>query len=184
MKVFPKQSAKHFSVYDVQGRRIQLEDFKGKRILLSFFRNVACPFCNLQIHRLKKASPQLKDRLEMLFVFESDKQIIERSIFHQEMFPVPIISDPQKDLYALYGVESSPYKTFLSMLKRDFQHHARMAKKLGLDFKVKEKGSTIIPADFLIDENLSIQVARYGKSIHDHMSIEEISDFAQAELRA
>ena len=39
----------------VDGTDFQLDDIRGKRFLLSFFRFAACPFCNLRVHELAKS---------------------------------------------------------------------------------------------------------------------------------
>jgi peroxiredoxin len=44
----------------------------------------------------------------------------------------------------------------------------------------EKKVSSIIPADFLIDENGRIAKAHYGSAINDHIPIEYITEFAQA----
>ena len=36
----------------------------------------------------------------------------------------------------------------------------------------------VIPADFLIDENATIAKAYYGKTFDDHLTIEDIKNFA------
>jgi peroxiredoxin Q/BCP len=44
--------------------------------------------------------------------------------------------------------------------------------------KDKEATNTLIPADFLIDEQSKIYKAHYGKNLNDHIAIDEIKRFA------
>ena len=53
MRLSPGQPAVDFSVTDIFGNRISLADYRGKKLLLSFYRYAACPFCNYRVHELK-----------------------------------------------------------------------------------------------------------------------------------
>ena len=77
------QSAPLFSLTDIYDREIDLSAYKnkGKKILISFFRNVACPFCNFRIHQLTTKNDQWKNDLEMIFFLEAEKEVVLRSSF-------------------------------------------------------------------------------------------------------
>lgn len=181
MKLIKGETAPSFQIKDIYGNSIDLENYRGKRLLLTFFRNVICPFCNLRIHHLDKISEELGN-LKMVFVFESRQDIILKSSFHTSMSPIPLISDPDRALYQRYGVEYSLTKTVLSMFSSNMRSHYRAAKRLGLDLKADEKPTKSIPADFLIDEQGVIRESYYGKSIKDHIPLERIQQFAQQTL--
>ena len=101
-----------FKLKDVFGKVIDLSEYKDKRVLIGFFRHAGCPFCNLRVHSLTKVHNELKSKgLEMIFFFESKEQIILRSSFHRGVSPIPIISDPAKEWYNVYGLEPSGYKS-------------------------------------------------------------------------
>ncbi|PIY08224.1 MAG: alkyl hydroperoxide reductase [Flexibacter sp. CG_4_10_14_3_um_filter_32_15] len=176
MRLKTGQTAPLFSLEDIFGRKIDLSSYKdkNKKILISFFRNVACPFCNFRIHQLTKKNEKWKDKLEMIFFLESKKEVVLRSIFHKEVSPIPIISDENKVLYQEYGVENSTFKTLSTFLSSKHRTTFNTAKKMGLSINSGEKGITIIPADFLLDENLTIMEAYYGKNIGDHLPFENI----------
>ena len=38
----------------VDGSTFDLSSYKGKRVILTFFRFDSCPFCNLRVHRIVK----------------------------------------------------------------------------------------------------------------------------------
>lgn len=170
------QPAPLFSLEDVYGKKIDLSSYKdtNKKILVSFFRNVACPFCNFRIHQLIKKNEQWKDRLEMIFFLESKKEVILRSVFHQEVSPIPIISDENKIMYQKYGVENSFFKFMGTLLSAQRRATFQTAKEMGYAIDSGEKKVTTIPADFLLDENLLILEAHYGKDAADHLSFERI----------
>ena len=46
MRVQAGQAAKLFTTTDISGKVIELEAFRGRRTMLSFYRYASCPFCN------------------------------------------------------------------------------------------------------------------------------------------
>lgn len=178
MKVKEGLVPPNFTVTDVQSQTHTLYDYRGQKILLSFFRNVYCPFCNFRVHELGKKSAELKEKgLQMLFFFESSGEHIKRSSFY-DAFPIPLIADPEKEVYEKYGIE----KSTLKMLKTFFRKSAPKIKEEGerlMNRGSQEKHITnsLIPADFLIDENLLVKKAHYGADMRDHISVKEIEAF-------
>ncbi len=172
------QLAPLFSLSDIYDREIDLSAYKnkGKKILISFFRNVACPFCNFRIHQLTTKNDQWKDDLEMIFFLESKKEVVLRSSFHQGVSPIPIIADFDREIYKKYGTEVSIEK-FNSTINSEKQMniHSKLVEK-GYDIKTEETLIHSIPADFLLDENLNIIKAYYGKDIPDHLPFDQIEE--------
>lgn len=176
MRLKVGQPAPLFSLEDIYGRKIDLSSYKdkNKKILISFFRNVACPFCNFRIHQLTKKNEKWKDKLEMIFFLESKKEVVLRSTFHQDVSPIPIISDEKKVLYQEYGVETSAFKFFGTLLSSKHRTTFNTAKQMGLAVDSGEGLTTTIPADFLLDKNLNIIDVYYGKNAGDHLPFENI----------
>lgn len=181
MKLRSGQKAPSFEAQDIYDQPISPKKYKGKKFMLSFYRNVACPFCNLRVHKLSKKREAFRAKgLEMVFVFESKPALIKKSIFHQELSPVPIIGDPNHDYYKKYGVEESLLKTFGSLTRPSLYRDKKEIKAIHIPGNTAdEKGtdSKVIPADFLIDENGIIQTAYYGTCINDHVPMEQIEAF-------
>ncbi len=180
MKIFKGQNAVDFSIKDIYGKEIKLSGYSGKKILLGFFRNVNCPFCNLRAHQLSKLREAFEaNSLQMIFFFESKPELMLKSIFHQDISPIPLIGDPEKKIYATYGVERSTWKFMKTMLTSGASTAMKEGKKLNLpEEKDKDASSNLIPADFLIDEEFKVVKAHYGENANDHLSVEEIKAFA------
>jgi len=176
MQLKTGQLAPLFSLKNIYGRTIDLPAYKNnnKKILISFFRNVACPFCNFRIHQLTKKNEKWKDKLEMIFFLESKKEVILRSTFHQEISPIPIISDEQRTMYQKYGVEKSTLKCLGTMFSAERIATFNKSREMGLGINSGEGLTNTIPADFLLDENLNIIEAYYGKNAADHLPFEKI----------
>lgn len=172
------QSAPLFSLTDIYDREIDLSAYKnkGKKILISFFRNVACPFCNFRIHQLTTKNDQWKNDLEMIFFLEAEKEVVLRSSFHKGVSPIPIIADFDRKIYQKYGTEVSTEK-FNSTINSEAQMaiHSKLVEK-GYEIDSGETQIHSIPADFLLDENLNIIKAHYGKDIPDHLPFDQIEE--------
>lgn len=180
MKLSKGQQAIDFTIRDAYDSEIKLSSYGGQKILLSFFRNVNCPFCNMRVHELSKMREQIERKgLKMIFFFESNTGHLKRSVFHQEVSPIPLIGDPEKQVYRQYGVEASHLKMLKTFFKSGSMGTMQQGNQLNVP-KEKEKHVTqnLIPADFLIDENFIIQKAHYGSNLRDHIPVEEITSFA------
>lgn len=180
MKLSENLTPPIFNEKDIFGRTINLEEYRDKKVLIAFFRHAGCPFCNLRVHALTKVHQELKDKgLEMIFFFESKENVLLRSIFHKEVSPIPLISDPTKKWYDAYGLESSASKSAKSHITT-FVQTAFKAKMAGVPMHTMADGESIntIPAEFLVDKNLKIKKVHYSSSLTDRLEINLIQQFA------
>jgi peroxiredoxin len=181
MKLESNLTAPVFALKDIFGRMIDLNAYKDKRIFIGFFRHAGCPFCNLRVHALTKVHEELKAKgLEMIFFFESKENVLLRSIFHKEVSPIPLISDPEKKWYDAYGLESSGYKSAVSHIT-SFVQTAFKARKAGVPIHMMADGESIntIPAEFLIDKGLIIKKVHYSQGLNDRISLDIVKGFAE-----
>jgi peroxiredoxin Q/BCP len=88
-----------------------------------------------------------------------------------------LVGDPERKIYSLFGVEPSVTKMISTLFAKETFKTFNAGKSLDLP---DDKGATqsLIPADFLIDENFKIHTAHYGRNLNDHIAIEEIRAFA------
>jgi len=176
MTVQTNKPAPSFTIKDVNGKDISLSDFKGKKILLTFYRNVGCPICNLRFHELQLQSDYFAAKgLTIIAVYESTaenmKQYLEGEKFNAIMIPNHDLS-----LYTLYSIENSIWKMTKGMFNGAMGKMSDGKKLFKKD--IEQDGNTFrISADFLIDENGNIQTAYYGKFIGDHLPIDDIKRF-------
>lgn len=174
MRLSQGQDAKAFEVTDIRDQRIALADYKGKKLMLAFFRYAGCPLCNLRIHHLIQRYPGYQAKgLNIVAFFESSKDTILQYTGKQNP-PFPIVPDPECKIYDLYGVETSLLGYFLVGLKVKTMIQAMAKFKPGK----MENRITLVPADFLIGPDQKIHKIHYGKDIADHMPIEEVDRFA------
>jgi peroxiredoxin len=176
MKILPPQPAPTFVIKDVNNQTINLAGYKGRKVILTFYRNVGCPVCNLRFHELQEQAEYFKSKnLVLLAVYESTADNMKKYVAG-ENFYAAMIPNPDESLYRLYNIERSSGKLMKGMF------HGAMGKmKKGKKLfatKIKQDGNgNRISADFLIDENGNIQKAYYGKFIGDHLPVAEIKQF-------
>lgn len=179
MKLESNLSAPVFKVKDIYGRMIDLNEYKDKKVFIGFFRHAGCPFCNIRVHSLLKVHQELKVKgLEMIFFFESTQKVLLNSIFHKEISPIPIISDPEKKWYNAYGLENSGYKSAISHIST-FVQTAFKASSLGVPMHMMAGGESIstMPAEFLLEEGLIIKEVHYSERLNSRMSMEKVKAF-------
>ena len=178
MKLIKGDIAPNFEVTDCFGNTINLREFANKKILLTFFRNSSCPFCSMRAFQLIKKQEEFERRgWKYIFVFESRKQVLMRSTFHSDFQPIPLVSDPEKELYNLYGVSASHIGMIRTSLSSEMRKMKSEAKELNLPSFGNEKGATnhMMPADFVIcTKTQKIELAYYGKMAGDHVPISEL----------
>lgn len=170
------QVAPNFTVTDPNGKTVNLSDYKGQKVLLSFYRNTGCPVCNLRFHTLEKQADFFKSKgLVLLAVYESTpekiKEYTENNVYYTTFIP-----NPKQDLYNLYGVEISMGKMMKGMF-HGLMGKANKGKKLYTK-SIKQEGNTFrMTADFLIDEQGNIQKVHYARYLGDEMLLTEIEAF-------
>ncbi len=174
MRLKPGDAAPSFEVTDLAGVVHRLEDYRGKRLLLSFHRYAACPLCNLHIHELATEHGTLHaGGLSLLAIFKSGPERLADQ-YESRSVPFPIAADPEQKMYIAYGVESS----VAGMLKAFVHPRAMKAFFSGFMPGKIDASTTTLPADFLIDEDLRIARVYYSDNITQHMPIAWMRDFS------
>ncbi len=180
MKLSTPTPASDFTVTTLSNQSISLSDFKGKRVLLSFFRNGACAMCNLRVHELNSRFQEFQQKnISILGVFESSREDMLPYVGQQKL-AFELIPDPEGKLYELYRLESSEEK--INRVIQSGLAEKRIKEAAANGFVLTpQAGSNFfrLPADFLIDENFVIQKAHYADMIIDHLPIDEITNFWQ-----
>lgn len=171
MKLQIGQEAPLIKATDHRGNPINLESLKGKKVLLSFFRGASCPFCNLRMHKLINEHQRLTDEgLVIIALYTSGLEKIKKFVGKQNP-PFSIIPDEDLTFHQDYLVERSFFKGLKALFR--FKSFAEI-RKLGLQNFDASKDDNLVPADFLIDEDLNIAKAYYGSDYGDHIPMSEI----------
>lgn len=154
---------------------VSITGLRHKKILLAFFRYAGCPVCNYRMHELIQNYDRIRENgFEIIAVFESDNLVLQKYT-NDTSIPFPVIGDPHHILYKKYHVNRSFWKTLKSAFSSTLRKEAQKGMDLFHRETYKRDGSlSRIPADFIIDENGTIQQAYYGNNIGDHLPLHNI----------
>ncbi len=174
MKLAPGMHAPAFSAVDVNGDPVALEHFRGRPLLLMFFRFAACPMCNLRLHDFAQAYPRLHADcgLSAVAFFHSSAQAIKKHAGRRG-YEFPLVPDPQQKIYRQFGVENSwaglLKSTILPSFYWDWMRSMRHGFWGGADLQM-----TKMPADCFVAPDGKLLLVHYGKDIGDHLSMPDI----------
>ena len=163
--------APNISLVDINNQKFELSNYRGKKVLLTFYRFASCPFCNLRIHNIVKNHDRYKEHFEIIAIFESDASTLQKQMKKYDS-PFRIMSDRKRLYYDSYNIE----KSFMGMLKGMIFRMPSLLKSMmmgNLPFKIDSSVLTM-PADFVIDENGIIEIAYYAEDEGDHLDIDSL----------
>ncbi len=160
-----------FEIEDYRGNLIKLDDYKGKKVLISFFRTASCPFCNLRVHELINRYDEFQEKnIEIITFFAATRKEIQHYAGKQQP-TFAVIPEPKQSIYKKYGVQQSMMGMVRVILRPKKMAEAMQSKFFNLKsvFEVP-----IIPADFIINENQHIVRYYYGSNYADHLDLNEV----------
>ncbi len=115
--------APDFSVNDENGNRVQLKDFKGKKLVLYFYPRDMTPGCTAESCNLRdNYKTLLKQGYEVLGV-STDSEKSHQKFIAKEKLPFRLLSDPDRKLHDAYGtwVEKSMYgRKYMGTARKTF----------------------------------------------------------------
>ncbi|GAB1262156.1 hypothetical protein NBRC116495_28630 [Aurantivibrio plasticivorans] len=163
-----------FHTTDIYGNPFKLSDHLGKRIMLSFFRDAACPFCHYRVYELTHNYPLWKEQnLEIIAVFSDTPEQVRRYVANHPR-PFTMLADPDLDIYNHYGIEHSSSALFKAMLFK----MPRIIKGILKGGRPSNNPHVrLVPADFLFTEDGRISQVWYGRDTADHIPIPHIQAF-------
>lgn len=182
MKLAQYNKAPQFTMQDIHGKTISLTDYAEKKLLLCFFRYAGCPFCNLTLQQLLENYPKFnKLGLNIIAFFQSSKENVIKYIDKLQP-PIPIIADPQKEVYNRYGVESSVMGWPASLVETPAVLGGIVSQKIVQG--TIDGDPNLLPADFLIGPpDLTIYKAYYGSNFSDIISQLDIENFIMEKFK-
>jgi len=171
-------------------RRIQVGDVSGMRELvtirsdrvqiphptdrvhLQFRRFAGCPICNLHLRSIVQRYHELVAvGIREAVVFHSS--VAEMRPYQGDL-PFAAIADPEKHLYAEFGVESS----LRAVLSANALGAAIRGAITGRSSKPKGEKGLGLPADFLIAPDGRVLACKYGVHANDQWSVDDLLSLA------
>lgn len=166
---------------DVRGNPVSLDVGAGGHVLLVFLRYASCPMCLLHVRELQQRYSELRRAgIEVIAVFHSPARRIARHAGRLGL-PFPVVADPLFTLYARYGVGSSWLGLTASAILPSFYVAFARAMRFGFWGGAIDGEAARMPADFLISSDRTVRAAHYGRTIGDHLSLDEVLRIARVE---
>ncbi len=163
--------APNIHLKDINNDTFDLETYRGKKVLVSFYRFATCPFCNFRIHKIVKNFDKYREHFEIVAIFESQPATLKKAVGKHNA-PFRIMSDPSGTHYQAYALEKSVLGVIKGMLFRFPSLIKSML--MGNLPTIIDSPMTRMPADFFINESGVIEIAYYGKDEGDHLDIDSL----------
>ncbi|KAL9178518.1 hypothetical protein ACHAXT_001856 [Thalassiosira profunda] len=172
--------APDFELEDRMGINHKLSSYRGRKVLLSFFRFAACPTTMLRMDLMERHYDMLKrGGITVICVFNSLPDMINN--FASETSAVVALSDRDKKAYKQYRVKESTkaYFQYEAEVYRNPQRYKPFTKSWQLLKKDMFLGGVrVLPADFLIDEaGVVVDLFRAQDPWKDHIPLERLEAF-------
>ena len=172
MKLLAPLPAPALDLVDIHGKPIVIGG-SGRRTLLSFFRDAACPFCNFRIFELTHHHQALSALgLDVVAVFGSSREDVLHFVARHPR-PFRLAADPIGATHARYGIERSLWRKLKAIVTRV----PTLVKGLRIVGWAGLKTTNLLPADFLIDEEGRIVETWYGTDAGDRIPLERVELF-------
>jgi peroxiredoxin len=172
MRLTAPVKAPLLNLVDIDGQRVVIGG-PGRRMLLCFFRDAACPFCNFRIYELTEHCAALQALgLDIVAVFTSTAEDVRRFVARQKR-PFRVVADATSRAHTIYRIERS----FWRKLKGIVTRVPTLLKGLRIVGLAGLNTTNMMPADFLIDESGNIVEAYYGSDAGDHIAFERVELF-------
>jgi hypothetical protein len=161
----------------IHSQRIRIPD-RSTLVHLQFRRFAGCPVCNLHLHSIVQRHEDLvAASIREVVVFHSTAEAL---LPHARDLPFAVIADPDKRLYADFGIESAPRalldpRAWLPVLRgllRSFR--AILRSREPVPALNPHGGRFGLPADFLIASDGRVLACKYGSHVYDQWSVDEI----------
>ncbi len=115
--------APDFALPDVDGKTLSLAELlQSGPLVLSFYRGVWCPYCNLDLQALQKALPQIEGLGAQLIAVSPQTAANTRRSVRENNVRFPILSDPGNEVAAQFGLRFTLPDYLQDLYKNTFKN--------------------------------------------------------------
>ncbi|GBR10308.1 AhpC/TSA family protein [Asaia siamensis] len=94
-----------FTLNDPEGNTVSSADLLAKGpLVISFYRGVWCPYCNMELQALEAALPSFRELGAHLIAISPQTAVNSRKSVRQNELQFPILSDTHNDVAAQFGL--------------------------------------------------------------------------------
>ena len=170
----PSRKALDFTASCLDGSAIRLGELRGKKVWLTFFHFIECPVCRFRAGEMINRYPGWANpEFELVAVFHTEARTVKR-LLGIEATPFPLVCDPLKDLYLLYGLG---YAGVLNLLHPGYVFSAVKSILGGIKPPKSFSRATSLPGDFLINPDGSLHHSYFGTFMGDHIPTGRVEEW-------
>jgi hypothetical protein len=159
----------------VSGDAVPIPD-PDRLVHLQFRRFAGCPICNIHLQSIVRRHDEIAGAgIREVVVFHSTDVELRRYVD----LPFAVVGDPDKALYAEFGVGSSPRavldpRTVVPTLASMVRQEISGTRKVPLTNLRPTGGRLGLPADFLIGADGRVIACKHGTHANDQWSVDEV----------
>lgn len=175
LKVHVGDKAPLFTLPNAQGESIQLADLlRQGSVVLTFYRGMWCPYCNLEIKNLQSILHRLKGAGANLVAISSMKPDFSKDMQEQNALDFPVLSDVDNAVARQYTtVFQNPESSIKAMADLGFEFYS---------FYENRSGELAVPATFIIRQDGEVLFARSaGGDYRQRVEPQAILDVLEAQ---
>jgi peroxiredoxin len=110
--------APSFSLKDSEGNIVSSAELLARGpLIVSFYRGVWCPYCNMELQALQEVLPQFERLGASLVAISPQTASNSRKSVRDNKVSFPILSDPQNEVAAAFGLKFSLPDYLISLYK-------------------------------------------------------------------
>jgi peroxiredoxin len=138
--------APSFALPDANGKLVSSKDLLARTpVIVTFYRGVWCPFCNLDLKALEEARPELEARGATLVAISQTTTVNSHKAQSDNNLGFPILSDKGGEIGAAFGVR-------WTLPERLREAHRKVGAPLPI-FNGEESWTLAMPARFVIGQD-------------------------------
>lgn len=108
-----------FALEDADGNVVRSEERLARGpLVLSFYRGVWCPYCNLELQALEAAREDIVSRGAQLFAISPQTASNSRKSRRDHALGFPILRDPRSELASSFGIRFTLPDSLVELYKR------------------------------------------------------------------
>jgi peroxiredoxin len=94
-----------FNLSNPEGKTVSSSDLLARGpLVISFYRGVWCPYCNMELQALEEALPKFQELGASLVAISPQNPVNSRKSVRQNNLTFPILSDPHNEVAAAFGL--------------------------------------------------------------------------------
>jgi peroxiredoxin len=155
----PGDMAPDFILKDGEGRAVaSAERLTQGPLVVTFYRGVWCPYCNMDLQAIEATLPELRKRDAQVVAISPQTAANSRRSQRENKLSFPILSDPHNDVAAGFGIRFALPDYLVDLYKNVFKNNLEVVNG-------DDSWTLPMPARFVIDRR---GVIRYGEVSPDY----------------